>query len=50
MIAVGRTTVHIFTRMSEDPEDWKEREHEVSLLLIETVELLDAPVTQDGKN
>jgi len=40
MIAVSRSTARIFTSMSEDPEEAKEREHEVSLLLMDSVEPL----------
>ncbi len=40
MIAVGRSTAHVFTSMSEDPEEAKVREHEISLLLIESIEPL----------
>ena len=42
MIQVGRTTVTIFTHMSDDPEDVKQREQEVSMILIESIELLAA--------
>lgn len=41
MIMVGRSTARIFTLISEDPEEAKQREHEVSLLLMESVEPLD---------
>ena len=47
MIAVGRTTVHVFTSMSEDVEEAKEREHEVSLILIESVEPLSSTTSAD---
>ena len=49
MISVGRTTARIYTYMSEDAEESKQREHEVSLLLMESVESLDIPTTQEGK-
>ena len=48
MISVGRTTAHIYTYLSEDPEHSNQREHEVSLLLMESVEPLDVPAAQDG--
>jgi len=41
MVQVGRTTMTIFTYLSDDAEEAKEREHEVSLLLIETIELIE---------
>jgi len=44
MVQVGRTTMTIFSFMSDDPEQAKERQIEVSLLLIESVEPLDAAV------
>ena len=48
MISVGRSTAHIYTSMSDDPEQAKEREIEVSLLLIESVEPLN-PVPAQGE-
>jgi hypothetical protein len=47
-IAVNRTFALIFTYLSDDPEKAKEREHEVSLLLMESIELLDGALSQDG--
>ena len=47
MVAVGRTTVHVFTSMSDDAEEAKEREQELLMILIESVEPLDTPVKQD---
>ncbi len=49
MISVGRSTAHVYTFMSDDPEQSTQREHEVSLLLMESVEPLDATTTQEGK-
>ncbi len=49
MIGVGRSTAHVYTFMSDDPEQSTQREHEVSLLLMESVEPLDATTTQEGK-
>jgi len=40
MIQIGRTTATVFTWMSEDNEDPKEREREISILLIESIEPL----------
>lgn len=41
MVAISKTTVHVFTSMSDDPDVAKEREHEISLLLIESIEPLN---------
>jgi hypothetical protein len=49
MISLGRTTAHIYTYLSDDPELAKQREFEVSLLLMESVEPLDVTATQEGK-
>ena len=48
-ISVGRSSAHIHTFMSEDPEEVRQREHEVSLLLIESVEALN-PAQAQGSN
>ena len=48
MIQVGRTTMSIFTYLSNDPEEAKEQRVEVPLLLTESVELLDATVRPQG--
>ena len=48
MVQVGRTTMTIFTFMSEDPGEAKEHQIEVSLLLIESVEPLGAAVRPQG--
>jgi hypothetical protein len=48
MVQVGRTTVTIFTSMSDDPEEAKQRQIEVSLLLIESIEPLDLTVRPQG--
>jgi len=42
MVQVGRTTMTIFTYLSADEEQAKQREHEISLLLIESVEPLES--------
>jgi hypothetical protein len=46
MVQAGRTTMTIFTFMSEDAEEAKERQIEVSLLLIESIEPLAAVCSQ----
>src|ERR1700681_597387 len=49
MISVGRSTAHVFTLMSDEPEEANQGEHELSLLLMESVEPLDATSAQDNK-
>lgn len=49
MVQVGRTTMSVFTWMSDNEEEAKAHEQELSLILIESVEPLDASVTQDQK-
>jgi hypothetical protein len=48
MVQVGRTTMTIFTFMNDDPDHARERQIEVSLLLIESVEPLDAAAHPQG--
>lgn len=48
MIAVNRTFALIFTYLSDDPEQARQREYEVSLLLMESVEPLNVPSAQEG--
>ncbi len=48
MINVGRTTANIYTYMGDDTPASKERELEVSLLLMESVEPLNATTAQDA--
>jgi hypothetical protein len=48
MISVGRTSAHIYTYLSEDPDEAKQREYEVSLLLMESIEPLDVTSAQEG--
>ncbi len=43
MVQVGRTTMTIFTFLSDDPAEAKERQVEVSLLRTESVEPLGTP-------
>jgi len=42
MVQVGKTTMTIFSYFADDDEATKEREQEVSLTLIESVEPIDA--------
>jgi hypothetical protein len=48
MIAVNCTFAVIYTYLSEDAEEAKQREQEVSLLLMESVEALDVASAQEG--
>jgi hypothetical protein len=48
MIAVNRTFALIFTYLSDDPEQARQRETEVSLLLMESVEPLNVSSAQEG--
>lgn len=48
MVQVGRSTITIFTFLSNEPEEAKEREVEVSLLLTESVEPLDGSARPQG--
>jgi hypothetical protein len=48
MVSVGRSSAHIYTAMSDDPEQAKERQVEVSLLLIESIEPLNAAIRPQG--
>jgi hypothetical protein len=48
MIQMGRSTVTIFTYLSDEPDEAKERQVEVSLLLTESVEPLDAAAQPKG--
>lgn len=48
MVQVGRNTMTIFTFLSDDPEGARERQVEVSLLLTESVEPLDATTRPQG--
>lgn len=47
MVQVGRTTATIFTWMNEGREDPREREQEISIILIETIERLKPTVPQE---
>jgi hypothetical protein len=40
MVQIGRTTATVFTWMSDDENESKEREREISILLIESIEPL----------
>jgi hypothetical protein len=48
MIQLGRTTMTIFTLLSNESEAAKDRQVEVSLVLTESVELLDTATHQQG--
>lgn len=45
MVQVGRTTVTIDTYLSDDAKESNEREHEVSMHLIEAIKPLDVTST-----
>jgi hypothetical protein len=49
MISVSRSTALIYTYMSDDPQQSRQRELEVSLLLMESVEPLEVNTAQEGK-
>jgi hypothetical protein len=49
MISVGRTSAHIDFILSDEPTPPVERVREISLMSIESVELIDAPFAQDKK-
>jgi len=48
MVQLGRTAMTIFTSLSDDPEEAKEWQVDVSLLLTESVEPLDATARPQG--
>ena len=48
MVKLGKTTLTIFTFFSDDPKETEERQIEVSLLLTESIEPLDANVRAQG--
>jgi len=48
MIQLGRTTMTIFTFLSNEPEAARERQIKVSLLLTESVEPLDTATRPQG--
>ena len=48
MVQVGRTTMTIFTFLTDEPGEAKEHHIEVSLLLTESVEPLDTAVRTQG--
>ncbi len=47
MIAMSRTTSHVFTWMSQANEEPKNREREISIILIESIEPLKPASTHD---
>lgn len=48
MIQLGRSTMALFTHLSDDPGAARERQIEASLLLTESVEPLDAATRPQG--
>jgi hypothetical protein len=48
MVQVGRATMTIFPFMSDNADEAKERQVEVSLLLIESIEPLEAAARPQG--
>jgi hypothetical protein len=48
MVAANRMFAVIYTYLSDDPEQARQREHQVSLLLMESVELLN-PIPTPGQ-
>ncbi len=48
MVNVGRSTAYIYTDMDDEAVHSNQREREVSLLLMESVEPLNATSIQDG--
>jgi hypothetical protein len=48
MVRAGTTTCTIFTWMSEDNEDPKEQERDISIILIESIEPLK-PANKQGQ-
>ena len=48
MVQVGRTTMTIFTVMSDDQDQANDKQIEISLLLIESVEPLEATARPQG--
>jgi hypothetical protein len=49
MISVGRTSAHIYSFLSDDPNQSKERVREISMMLIESIEPLNAPIQQNSQ-
>ncbi|MFN4259209.1 MAG: hypothetical protein ACK4RK_07910 [Gemmataceae bacterium] len=47
MIQVGRTTLTVFSWTTTNGKEAKEREQELSLLLVEAIEPPDASITQN---
>ena len=47
MIQIGRTTATVYRWLTEDIEDPKEQEREISIILIESIEPLTTPARQD---
>jgi hypothetical protein len=47
MVSLGRSSVHIYSFLDDDSQEPKEREQELSLLLIESVEALERPIVKN---
>jgi hypothetical protein len=50
MVALRRTTVHVSTWMSDDEDEAKEHEQELSIILIESVEPLETADSKDANS
>ena len=48
MVQVGRSTMTIFSYWAENGEEAKQREHEVSLLLIESIETVETKAAAES--
>ena len=46
MVSVGRTKVRVYMHLSDDDGEAKDREQELSIILIESIEPLDAAVAK----
>ena len=49
MLFIGRTTARVFTWLSENDEEAKEHEREISILLIESIEPSQGAATSDQR-
>jgi hypothetical protein len=47
MIFVGRTTVRVHTALADDEAGSQDRDHELSIILIESVEPIESPARQE---
>ena len=46
MVSVGRTAVRVYMHLSEEDDEPQDREQELSIILIESIEPLDAAVAK----